>query len=429
MIVECIGVYGERVDQALVGINRLRKAGQIDRTIVIVDESVSEEQKKKLMDAGCEVYFHAWQDSMVKMRNQYLEKVQTDDWVVVHDPDEWFNDLFCQDIRQITSQAERAAVDLVLINSHDTFIGADGKSTTNVSDFYKNLIYKKRVGTHYVGVGEIKEVHEQLVIPGMQNQARIEQKYFYEHVKYWWEVWERAARNVFMAGGGNNVGQKNTSWLGLRDICDELGLKTWPKAREYFRAGKIDGRLKDWLWANRQDGWDYEHEMMEFGRWYFEYLHPEEAEGWQPITELKKGSAPEIMRYVEEQYIEVLGRHADQEGKVKYMEAILKGEIKREDVPNILKASPEYQQKQNTDLESVKVQIPIDVSIRVSEDIILRALTKSKAWGQAIKPKLDVGSFFELALGPEKWREFLTWFYGTQPGPEDTLTKLKEFLA
>ena len=143
--------------------------------------------------------------------------------------------------------------------------------------------------------------------------------------------------------------------------------------------------------------------------------------------ELKLGSPPEVMRFVEEKYKEVLGRHADQPGKEMYTRAILEGKLKREDLANVLRASPEYEQKKG-DLESIRVQVPVDVNVRLNEDIILRTLAKSKAWGENIKPKLDLGSFFELALGPEKWRQFLTWFYGTQPSPTAVQAKLKELL-
>lgn len=430
MIVGCIGVYGERIEQALVGINRLKP--HVDRYIVIIDESVTEEQRKKLVDAGCEVYFHPWEDSMVKMRNHYLEKIQTDDWVVVHDPDEWFNEEFCNDVGKIVEKAESrpsGAIDLLLINSHDTFTGADGKTSTNASDFYKNLIYRKRAGTHYEGVGQVKEVHETLIIPGLQQQAKLDRKYWYEHVKYWHEVWERAARNSFIGGGGNNVGTRNPSWKPLRDICDELGLKTWPQAREYFRKGNIDPRLKEWLWENRFEGFDFDHEEMEFGRWYFEYLHPEEAGPWAPVTDVKVGSPPEVMGFVEDTYMKVLGRHADQPGKEMYTAAIIQGKLKREDLSDLLKKSPEYQEKEKAGLtETVKLQVPVDVSIRVTEAIIIDALGRSKIWTTVIKPRLDVGIFFELALGPEKWNEFLSWFYKNQPGPQEVLKELKRML-
>jgi len=429
LIVGCAGVYGERVDQATECIKRLRP--HVDRYVVIVDESVTEEQKQRLRDLGCEVYFHPWEDSMVKMRNQYLEKCQTDDWIIVHDPDEWFCEKFCEDVREIFETAEKDDLALLLINSHDILYDADGSKKEVVSDFFKNLIFQKKEGTRYEGVGEVKEVHETLIIPGLARAVRLSKEtYWYEHVKYWHEVWERAARNVFLAGGGNNVGERNPSWKPLREICDDLGLDNWPKAREYLRKGDIDPRLKQWLWDNRFEGFDFDHEEMEFGRWYYEYLHPEEAGPWAPVTVLQKGSPPEVMAYIEDQYMQVLGRHAEQEGKEYYAKAILEGRISREDLPEILKRSLEYKQKvaEQTPIqgETIRIPVPVNVDIQITEDIFLEALKRSDLYWEQIKPRLDVGTFVEGTLGEEEWRNFQQWFYEKEPTLKQFVKKLSE---
>ncbi|GAG97223.1 unnamed protein product, partial [marine sediment metagenome] len=108
MLVGCVGVYGERVDEAKLVVEKLRPT--IDRYIVIVDETVTEEQKSMLEALGCKVYFHPWEDSMVKMRNQYLDKLKIGDWAIVHDPDECFNEVFCKDVRLIIEDAEEREV-------------------------------------------------------------------------------------------------------------------------------------------------------------------------------------------------------------------------------------------------------------------------------------------------------------------------------
>lgn len=426
MIVGCIGLYGERVEQALVGIRKLRP--YVDRYVVIADETVTEAQIQQLKDSGCEVYVHPWEDSMVKMRNQYLDKCQTDDWVVVHDPDEVFNEQFCKDIRVICKTGEERGLDLLLINSHDTTINEDGSKTISTSDFYKNLIYRNRDGTHYEGVGEVKEVHEMLIIPGTMIGGNLPKMYWYEHIKYWWEVWERAARNVFMAGGGNNAGTRNPSWKPLRGICDSIGIDNWTKARDYFRKGNVDPRLKKWLWDNRFEGLDYDHEEMEFGRWYFEYLHPGEAEGWKPVTEVEEGSYAGIMRFIEQSYIDILGRHADQEGKEAYTKLILEGQLRKEDLPILLKQSQEYRmksaQKTVEGMESVRVQVPVNVDVKVNQELFVEAMRRSGAYWAKIRPRLDIAKFIEDELGEEEWKSFVKWFYTEKPGLKQFVDKL-----
>lgn len=427
MIVACVGTYEERINQTVVGIKRLRS--YVDRYVVIIDESVTKEQADLLDRLECEVYIHPWEDSMVKMRNQYLAKVQTGDWIIVHDPDEHFNQFFCQNVRKFCEKADADGISLLLINSHDTTIKEDGSMDHSTSDFFKNLIFKKSKDSRYEGVGEIKEVHETLIMQAGAKAVRLPTSCWYEHIKYWHEVWERAARNVFMAGGGNNVGEKNVAWPELRKICDELGLDTWPKARDYFRQGDINSALKEWLWLNRYEGFDYHHEMLEFGKWYFDYLHPEEktyrdGRVWEPVLELEEGSPPEVMRYVEQTYMEVLGRHAEQAGKDAYTQAILQGAIKRDDLPTVLKQSPEYQAQTDEKSEAVRIRIPIQAQVNLTEDLLVEAIMKSKTYWEGIKPALDIGRFIRESLSEEDWERFFKDFYKTKPSLDEFIHRL-----
>lgn len=400
-IVFCQGTYEERMSQTSACVERIRP--YVDRAVIIVDESVSEESKKWLEEQGCEVYVHPWEDSMVRMRNQYLKRCEHGDWVIVSDPDELFCKKFCEDVRRIIEKAEAEGIGLLLINSHDTTYMKDEPPSETVSDFFKNLIFKYEEGVVYEGVGEIKEVHETLKLPPNTKVSKLPPEYYYEHIKYWHEVFERAARNVFLGGGGNNVGGINTAWVPLRELCYELGLDNWPKTREYLRKGGIDSRLKEWLWDNRSEGYNFMHEMMEFGRWYFEYLHPEEAEFddgrvWEAILELEPGSPPEVARYIHQCYQEILGRPADQEGLDVYGKAILEDRLKREDLPTVLKQSQEYMRKHAPEAqESVRLKVPVNVDVRLSEDLAFQGLMRSETWLN-IKTKLELAKKWEALM-------------------------------
>jgi len=450
MIVGCIGLYGERVEQALVGIRRLRP--YVDRYVVVVDESVTEEQKQLLQSVGCEVYFHPWEDSTVRMRNQYLQKCQHGDWVIVHDADEWFSESFCEMVREIVQEAEKQGVGLLLINSHDTTTRLDGRVDSSKSSFYKNLVFHYVGNVYYEGAGEGEEEkragwHEVLKMPPGTKGMQLPDHFWYEHVKEEHEVWERACRNVWTCGGGNDVREKNPSWKPLREICASIGIKTWPELRGYLRRGKVDLRLKEWFWENRYEGFDWQHEMMEGGRWYFEYLHPEEAEFpdgrvWKAVFEVEPGSPVEVMRYVEQCYMDVLHRHADQQGKEVYTKAILEGRLKREALPMILQQSPEYQEKFLKQLgapvplpptpqpptvppptgpsEMVRMPVPVNVDVRLTEDLFFEALKRSKLWW-TLKPRLDVGKWLEEELGEEGWKALQERFYRE---PRPTLEEL-----
>jgi len=455
MLVGCVGIYGERVEQALIGIKRLRP--YVDRYVVIADESVTEEQKQLLRKEGCEVYFEPWQDSMVKMRNAYLKRCQHGSWIVVHDPDEIFCQEFCENVRKIVKDAEEKDLVLLLINSHDVTYNPDNSKDESVSDFFKNLIFHYVGNTYYEGVGEVKEVHETLIMPPGVKTAQLPRKYFYTHVKTLVEVWERAFRNVWLAGGGNNVGDRNLRWRPLRQITDRLGLKTWPEVRGYLRRGNIDREFLDWIReCQNHAGWDWENECFDSLK-YYRAIHPEELPDIAPAMELKLkqpslGSPPEVMHYVEETYKEVLGRHADDAGKEGYTKAILEGRLRREILPILLRQSEEYQAKflwrsavplqipqaqiptvplplgpaaPSEAGETVRMPVPVNVDVRLTETLFVDALRRSKIWAQ-VKPRLDLGSWLEGELGAEGWRRLQEWFYGETPTLERFRKKLGE---
>ena len=106
----------------------------------------------------------------------------------------------------------------------------------------------------------------------------------------------------------------------------------------------------------------------------------------------------------------MLGRHADQEGKEAYTKAILEGKIRKEDLPDILKRSREYMEKEGITPERVRIQIPVNVDIGVTPEMFVEALRRSTVFWIEIKPLLDVGKFLKKQLGDE-WRDFEKWFY------------------
>jgi len=360
-----------------------------------------------------EVVDFVWQDDFPAMRNRYLEEARRIDpnaWVVVADPDEWFSESFVRDLPKLVEEAESNGVGLLLINSHDITTHPDGRREETVSNFFKNLCYKLSPEVHYRGVGSGR-VHETLIVPPGTKQVSLPRKYYYEHHKTMLEIWERAFRNVWIAGGGNNVGERNPRWKPLRAITDKLGLKSWPEVREYLRRGNVDKELLEWIRdCRKESGWDWQNEMFDALK-YYKALHPEELPDVPPATELTLppptyGSPPEVMAWVERCYKEVLGRHADDRGKQVYTNLILTGKLRREDLPDVLRQSSEYREKfgippSPQPTEQVGVAIPVNVQVGLSEDHFVRALMQSEVYWKEIKPKLDFA---------RKWAELTSKF-------------------
>jgi hypothetical protein len=329
--------YLERKSQTLEGVKRM--SPYVDYCIIQAPEK--EEDWKELKEFKNALYAQEeWVDNFPYYRNKLLEwcrAIQVDDvkWVIASDPDETYCEEFAKDCPKVVVWAERNEANCLLINSHDILYEKDGSKKETVSNFFKPLIFKLNDLVHYVGSGSMPSLHEALA--GVDRKITLPRKYYYVHSKYWWEVWERAARNVYVSGGGDSIGRGNPEWPILREICASLNLLNWSQVREYLRKGNIDRRLKDWLVRNAKEGLNFEHEMLFFGRFYFEYLHPEEAKEarWNPIYD--KTPLAKAMDLAERKFIEVLGYHGSWDMKMALAKDLANGTIKEEEIDKVLR--------------------------------------------------------------------------------------------
>jgi len=349
VIVYCMMFYGDRAAQVKKCIKRV--APYVQRCILVHDGTVRQtdmEDIVQLSQQKAEFVYRHWEDHFSKERNAYLEHVNEGEWVLVSDPDELFCLRFLKDVRAILTDAEKLGINILGMNSHDITTELDGRVTKTVSQWYKQLLFKMEEGVRYVN-----KIHETL-LPGLHGW-RIEnlnpEHYYYSHIKSIVEVKERGARNVFIGGGGLCVQDKNPMYQQWRRWATihlrELGnVDDWTHMRDYIRKGNIDPDLKQIFINHRNDnGWDYENESRDPFLWY-KALFPDEMEEWESTPgPPSKGSPPEVIAYVEEQYLKILERPADTMGKQYYTGAIISGIIEREKLPDLLRASDEYQQK------------------------------------------------------------------------------------
>jgi hypothetical protein len=339
-VVYCMAIYEERMDQVLTCLKRVRP--YVDRCVIVVDESVTPESKEALSKWGCKVVFRHWDDHFSKQRNMYLENLREGEWALVSDPDELFSESLMQDLKKIVLASEQEGFNSLSINAHDITTQLDGQVTSTTSDWFKQLLFRYEEGVRYVGC-----VHETL-LPGIHgwHTTNLKPKYYYEHFKSMIEVKERGARNIFCGGGGNNVKNINPMYDELHHASDRLGITRWPDMRKYIREGQLDPELKEIIVKHRNDsGWDWENESRDWFLWCKAIL-PDQFKEWESTPQPPSvGSPPEVMAYVEEQYLKMLNRNADEGGKRSYTEAIITGRINREDLPNILKTSQEYKER------------------------------------------------------------------------------------
>jgi len=343
----------ERGDQTIQCVQRARP--YVDRIVIVHEGVLSQEVMDKLSkEYGCELYYRHWDDNFPAQRNEYLKRV-TEGWVLVTDSDELPGEELLKNLKNVVKMSVNGGrFNACKIAAHDITANDDGtQQPVTVSGFKKLLFFKWYPGIHYEGIGVSKTVHEELVGANW-NIATLPDDYYYEHYKKSSEVWNRAFRNFHCGGGGNNLGKTNPVWNEYRGLLAQVNPKLleWAVMEEYIKKGSIDQRIKDFLikHKNRNVIPDADCEVQESFKYYFDVLHPEENTGkWVSIPDptAPEGNA-EIRNYVEQCYLTVLQRHADEPGKVAYTEHILSGRLRKADLPFVLMKSDEYKMKQES---------------------------------------------------------------------------------
>jgi hypothetical protein len=353
--------YGEREQQIRDCISRVRS--YVDRAIVITDGSLSKEFKEwATKEMHAEVHYRRWNDDFSANRNFATSKISKG-WMIWSDPDELFCVAFLKALRKIIEESnDGKKYNSCRINSHDVELDAEGNRKSDLkSSWYKQLLVKVYPGVKWTGTP-----HEALL--GPWKSVQLPDDYFYEHFKTHKEVCERAARNFWIGGGGNN--ERTPKWHELMEIAKFHGWdeKRWPVVRELFRDGNVPQEFKDWLVKHRSDNDrpNVDCEIRDFFTWYFVYLHPEENTGdWKsepkqpeaerdthkdikgaPVVKIKSlETIFDLGDYIDKMYMAILGRHADSGGKANYVLHLLAGSLKKEDIPKTLRESQEFKDK------------------------------------------------------------------------------------
>jgi glycosyltransferase involved in cell wall biosynthesis len=230
-------------------------------------------------------FIHPWRDNFPEQRNNYLRRVAeiaTDgDWVLVCDPDEFFSEEALTSLRRLAevAQAKRERFKSASFQCRSVSLQGGKRTWENLDSYWKTLFFRWSSGLKYGHHGD-GAVHETLhgITPTYQTGHHPEfPALTYEHRKQENVIWPRGARNLFIGGGGPNLGSKNPRWMELRAIADRLGLKTWREFNAYLIAGNIDGSLKDWIVRHQKtSGFDGASEHREVYKTYFRLYHPEE---------------------------------------------------------------------------------------------------------------------------------------------------------
>ena len=402
----------------------------VDEVVIAYDQSLSPSEVAELQALHVVTVFFEWHDNMPLMRQAYLvsAKERGADWIAVSDPDELYSEELCKNLRHFIEEADSLGYNLLPIHCMDQFDNVEWldeldklKETPGgyrETDFWKPLlVFKVYPDTHYEGVGVKKNVHEMLKQSTEMKARNLPKEYPYVHHKSALRIWRNAARNMFIGGGGDNVGDLNPHWGKLRRICASVGIEAWPAFEEQVKKGSFT-LLQPWLLeALQAPPTNWGTETRETAKWYYA-LHKDEVtpEILEKIkTPPKLTPEMEVENFVTRAYFEVLGRHPDEQGKNQYTQAIIKGQLKREELVGILRQSPEFKQRflqaPPGPTESVRMQVPVNLDVQINEEVFVDAIRRSDVLWRVIKPKMDIGGWILDHLTTLRKKAFTEWFY------------------
>lgn len=362
----------------------------VDVSIISYDQSVTNSDLKWFEDNKekykLELVKYEWRDNMPAMRNSYLQRAKELKvrWLVVSDPDELFDENLAKNIRTLIDKYDTEGYSILGVSVKDQFqpIGntdwfdnvdkiKEWPAGYQETDYFKPmLIYKIFPDIIYEGIGIEKKVHETLITQYKQRTINLPKEFFYVHTKSAIDIWRNAARNMFLSGGGDNVGSKNRLWVELRQLCSHIGINSWNDFEEFVKLGYdrwslkiedesvgIDINLINGKWKNEFRLWleaalkalptKEGTETRETAKWYYS-LHTDELD--QIILDLIKtvpmtSQELEVENFVTQTYYQILGRHPDRTGLNIYVQKIINKELKRHEILHILMNSPEYKKR------------------------------------------------------------------------------------
>jgi CDP-glucose 4,6-dehydratase len=360
-LIYCQATYSQDYEDTMRCVERV--SPYVDAVIIVEPGDLTGDQKLALtVQNKADIFIlktYTFSDDLPAMRNVYLEEAKKLDphaWMVVSDPDELISLDTCKNLREIVKQADAEGINMIGLNAHDIWIDsekmdqgiAQKEAPYKESDFWKYLIFKIAPDFRYEGIGRSKNVHETWYAPSLYRAAyHLTKEFYYEHRKSLMKIYRNAARNLFIGGSGDNMGDNNPTFVELHKLTKELGVDTWGQFEAYMKAGAIDLKLLNFLVAHRSDSkYSWESEVREMFQWYF-MMHPDEnTSGWKSeYTAPAAGSREEVENYVTSVYFQVLGRCPDDMGKTHYVDAIMNGEIPRESLPSVFVNSDEYRMK------------------------------------------------------------------------------------
>lgn len=382
----------------------------VDNIIIAIHDNTPRQAMNlvRLSDKTKVISFH-FEDNIPQARNVYLRKALEIgiDWIIVSDPDEQFCEDFWKNIRSEIQRYDSRGVNILGVRCREAFEPLDWTDDLDLakqypngfrdSNYHKDLVFRIYSDTMYKGVGPTGTVHETWFSPTHPwRPALLPDNMYYLHSKTALDIWRNGARNMYMGGGGDNVGELNPLWKPLRGIFKNDRWMNVVKAVE----GSVlpDGLVKWVIKALTYSATDWGTECREFAKWVIynnRVLLRNRNIRYGLHNPPKPSKETLVEQTVRRMYFQYLGRHPDRESLDTYVKAMVSGKLSEQQLVDSIKSSEEYLAKYG---EILDVKIPVSVKPIMTPDIALRLLQHSTYYRTVIKPRLDLGEQIESVI-------------------------------
>jgi len=225
------------------------------------------------------MFLHPWKDHFSDQRNNYIKRAWEVNgnkpfYCLVSDPDEFYSIEALSNLHNITAVMEEKGANCCAFRCDSQSLKGEKVVHHSKDQYWKNLLF---LVTDPNEDRYINNPHETLLLKGGRREIRTDLVYY--HRKQENIIWQRGCRNMYIGGGGPNLGEKNKLWLELRNTVKEVFGRdlSWNEFEKELTKGNIDQRLKEWMFkVRKEDGWDGASEHREAYKYYFRILHPEE---------------------------------------------------------------------------------------------------------------------------------------------------------
>jgi glycosyltransferase involved in cell wall biosynthesis len=246
-------------------IKSIETCGDYVKEIHVQGDFSNEEDIAELQEWGAEVHIEKWEGDFSAYKNKAISFARTK-WVLILDHDEIPTPELAQHLPELIEQSEKGnKYNMVSFTARNETINTEGLVIASNDGNGKALLHFN-IKDPYYGNPHI------WLKPNYYPWVERRVPYAYRHVKEEGIEQERAVRNVWIGGGGDNFKTKNPMWSELRQITERLGITDYKAMLNYLKTDEhLDPELNTWIKKAYDFPW-HDSELKEFKQLRLKYF-------------------------------------------------------------------------------------------------------------------------------------------------------------